>query len=570
MPDLRTTLREHDAGLIPALATIWKVDLKNLSPSEALDTLHDAMLNTGKNEAVWEKLDEKARGALQLLISSNLKMSGSQFERMFGEIRKMGRGGIEKEQPHLKPQNVAEALFYRGFISTIFEQSKSGMRQVVYVPDDLVEVLPLHKTQYENIADEMPEVPEVVLQVYPLDEETDLFEVQPANTSIVDDMTTLLAFLRIEGAGVIEDDFLPSDVEQLQPYLLDDDPVRLNFLLGVGISADIITTQEGRAYPKRAGLQKWLSASRSAQIKALVDAWKTSTLYRDLWHVSGLHPEDGFPYDPTIGRAALVEFLTQFVPHGDWWSLDELISVIKASEPDFQRPGGDYESWYIRNDESEYLNGFESWEAIEGALLEFYLYGPMHWLGLVDIAEDAAKLTAYGRAFIELMAWPHRPDNNEKIVIQDDGILAVSRRVARVDRFQVARFTTWGDATDPTQPYYYRMDADGIQLGAEQGITTDHIAAFLKRHGEGQQLPPVIARLLQTWQGGESTRVSFERLLVLRTTSPEALDRIYEAPALRRYLGAKLGAMACIIREGQETALRDALGEAGISVEILG
>ena len=42
----------------------------------------------------------------------------------------------------------------------------------------------------------------------------------------------------------------------------------------------------------------------------------------------------------------------------------------------------------------------------EGALLEFYLFGPMHWLGLVDVADDAARLTAYGRAALKLGPWP--------------------------------------------------------------------------------------------------------------------------------------------------------------------
>ena len=39
-------------------------------------------------------------------------------------------------------------------------------------------------------------------------------------------------------------------------------------------------------------------------------------------------------------------------------------------------------SWYIRNDAGEYLSGFESWDAVEGSLIEFYIAGPMHWLGL--------------------------------------------------------------------------------------------------------------------------------------------------------------------------------------------
>jgi len=255
------------------------------------------------------------------------------------------------------------------------------------------------------------------------------------------------------------------------------------------------------------------------------------------------------------------------IPPQDWWSIDEFIEAAKVIDPDFQRPGGDYESWYIRNDAGEYLHGFESWDAIDGALLEFYLRGPMHWLGLTDVAEDAARLTAYGRAFIGLTDWPTPPEPSDNIEVQADGTLLVSRKVSRIDRFQVARFSTWQQSGDP---YIYRLDGDGIQQAASQGITTQHIVVFLKRQLEDKPLPLLLAKLLDTWQTGATSEVTFERLLVLRTTSPEVMERIYNEPALRRYLGAQLGPMACVIRAGQEADLQAALGEIGIKVEMIG
>ena len=54
-----------------------------------------------------------------------------------------------------------------------------------------------------------------------------------------------------------------------------------------------------------------------------------------------------------------------------------------------------------------------------------------------------------------------------------------------------------------------------------------------------------------------------------RTTAPETLDKIWDAPALRRYLGARLGPMAVIVRAGQWEGLRAALGEQGIQVELI-
>lgn len=573
MPNLQTMLREHDEGIYTALARVWGANITNMSTEQQVRVLHDVILDAANAELVWTKLNDNERQALQTLLGSNLQMASVMFKRLYGDIRKMGKGQIEREKPHKNPSSIAEGLFYRGLIGEYFVQKKSGMQATIFVPDDVAPILPVHKTAYEGIENEpMPEQPSMTIeQLLPIEEDF-LEDIQQADTSIVDDMCTLLAYLRIHTAGVLEAEFLPADVEHLMPYLLNQSPVRLNFLLGIGASADLITTQEGRAYPKRSSLQKWLDSTRSEQLKTLLDGWKGSSIYRDLWHVRGLHVDfdAGFPYDPVIGREALVEFLQKIVPPQEWFAIDEFIDAVKAIDPDFQRPGGDYESWYIRNDVGEYLHGFESWDAIEGALMDFYLKGPMHWLGLSDITEDAARLTAYGRAFIGLTDWPLVPDPSEPIIIQDDGVLIASRRVSRVDRFQVARFTTWG--TPDESEYYYRLDAEGIALAEQQNITTGHILTFLKKHAEGRPLPQRVNQLLDNWQGGSGglNEVTFEQLLVLRTTSPEMLDRIYNEPALRRFLGGQLGPMACIIRPNHVDELKVALGDIGIKVDIIG
>jgi hypothetical protein len=302
-------------------------------------------------------------------------------------------------------------------------------------------------------------------------------------------------------------------------------------------------------------------------VQHLAESWKSSVVYRDLWHVPGLHPEPGGElddYDPSAAREGVLELMGGLIPRQEWWALEAFIQAVKTTDPDFQRPDGNYETWYIRNDDGDYLNGFESWEAVEGALLEYYVTGPMHWLGLFDRADDAARLTAYGRAFLGQAPWPTPTDPEDKIILKDDGTLLISRKIPRVDRFQAARFTSWVTAGDP---YTYRLDAAGIERAAEQGINTGHIASFLGRAQGDAPLPPTVTRLLENWRSGPTAAVTVEHLLVLRTTAPETLDRIMDAPALRRYLGARLGPMAVIVRAGQWDALRAALGEQGIQVE---
>ncbi|MCU0512282.1 MAG: helicase-associated domain-containing protein [Anaerolineae bacterium] len=565
MQQLRTMLSDSDSGLLYAIAGTWGVSLQNLDAAESVARLTEAMLNSERATRQWDALSDAGRGALQVLIASGRKMPVAGFERLYGKIRKLGRAQIEREQPHKNAASIAELLFYRGFIGEAFEQTAAGMRPVIYIATDMAQALPLHKTSYAHLKADPPPTPGGrPTPLTPLAED-EIDEVRHADTSIVDDLTTLLAYLRVHTAAVEEGIFLPVDSEKILPHLLDQDPVRLAFLLGAGLSAELIQVHEGRAYAGRAKLQAWLSAPRATQIKDLAEAWRGSSAYAELWHITGLYPEPGWAHKPATGREAALRLLREYTPAGQWWSLDEFIDLVKVAEPDFQRPDGDYESWYIRNDEGEYLRGFTSWDAVEGALLEFLLQGPLHWLGLADASADAVRLNAYGRAFLGQAAWPNPAIKPEAVLIQPDGTLLASRKVPTVDRFQLARFTTWQPSDTP---YLYKLDAASLQQAAAQGITPAHIATFLKRQLDNKPLPARLLTLLESWQGSGPTEVSFERLLVIRTTAPEVLDRLYEAPPLRRYLKARLGPMAGVIDADHAAAFKTALEETGLKVEV--
>lgn len=564
MKNLLATLHDCDPGMLPALAEIWSVDSRSLSHDELIRQLQRAMLDPAQAESAWDKLDEPARTALQLLVSSAQgRMKVGQFERFYGEIRKLGRAQIKREQPHLQGQSLAETLYYRGFIGEGFDKVDDRLIGFIYVPTDLIEALPLHKTSFGELAADAAPSEEELPRIGLVD---DVDEVIKADTSIVDDMTTLLALLQAEARAVEGARFVAAAAESIKPQLLRSSDTRLAFMLGVGLSAELIARQDDKAHPSRNQARAWLESSRAEQIRALARAWLESQSYRDMWHIPGLYPEDsGWSYDAAAARKAVMELLADLLPEQGWVSINDLIEIIKEFEPDFQRLDGDYDQWYIRNDAGEYLSGFESWDAVEGSLIEFYIVGPMHWLGLVDIGEDVLRLTAYGRAFLEFSEWPQLQESTTRITVRNDGQLLASRRVNRFERFQLARFARCTGAADP---YVYTLDAPGIQRAASQGITTQHIHAFISRQLEGKPMPLPIVKLLRNWQDGAKTSVTIEALTVLRTTAKGTLEKIFAIPALRRYLGARLGPMACVVRDGQWETLQAKLGEHGIEVDV--
>ena len=564
MKNLFATLHDYDPGMLPALAETWRIDGRSQSDDELIRQLQSAMLNPETAELAWDRLDEPARTALQLLVSSaQSRMKIAQFERFYGKIRKLGRAQIVREQPHTQGASIAETLFYRGFIGEGFDKVEDNLIGFVFVPTDLIAALPLHKTSYEKLDEGVDAPPEEIPALGLIDV---VDEVNRADTSIVDDMTTLLAALQTHPAALEGERFAPDFAESIRPDLLRPLEHRLSFMLGVAESADLITREAGRAHPQRSEARIWLEDTRARQVKRLAKAWLNCASYREMWHIPGLYPEEsGWSYDAAAARAAVMQLLADLLPEQGWVSINELIEIIKEFEPDFQRLDGDYDSWYIRNDAGEFLSGFESWDAVEGSLIEFYLVGPMHWLGLVDIGDDVVRLSAYGRAFLEHSEWPQPSEPDAHIDLRGDGALLVSRRVSRFERFQLARFARCVKAGDP---YHYRIDAESIQRAAAQGISAQHIHSFIARILQGKPMPQPIDKLLRNWQAGARTTLTLESMLVLRATSEETLEKIYAMPALRRYLGARLGPMACAVRNDQWEALRTSLLENAIEVDI--
>jgi hypothetical protein len=575
LPSLHTCLLNLDHGVLKVIAQFWGFDPKGLSFEELAQQLNNHMINLDVAEAMWDKLSDDERQAVQTFLGSKGKMTQSFMERAFGKIRKMGESFIKQHKPHENPASIAESLYYKGFIHEGFEHIATGTSVFWFIPPQLMMVLPSNKTGYDYLGDDpipldddeadddIPTIPILTGNIIPR---------LTADTSIVDDTTALLAYVQVRGGKMDGMYFSDDDTVALAPQLLNSDEVRLDFMIAVALSAGLLEERDSHLYVRRAEARKWLEDKRTNQLQTLIHAWLDSTIYQELWHVPNLYPQATLDnYHPQAGRKALREFLRDYTPKGKgaWWSQTDFISLIHETEPDFQRPNGDYNRWYITNEDDEYLSGFENWDAIEGALLEFYINSPLFWLGMVDLADDAVRFTVYGRAFIGWEAFPNVPETDEPMKLNTDGTILISRKAPRIDRFQVMRFTAWEGKANPNTPYTYKLTPESIARANEQDITAEHITTFLKRITHNAPLPASVTKLLTTNQPREASSVTLERLLVLRTTSLEVMNFILETPALRRYLGARLGDLAVVVRADQWEALRSALDEKGITLEVI-
>ena len=114
--------------------------------------------------------------------------------------------------------------------------------------------------------------------------------------------------------------------------------------------------------------------------------WREDAEWNDLWHVPDIRCEEtGWRNDPLRARHAVLDLVGRCAT-GQWLSISGFVSAVRDQYPDYARPDGDFETWYIRDVRTgEYLSGLECWDRIEGALLTYLLVGPLHWLGIVSL-----------------------------------------------------------------------------------------------------------------------------------------------------------------------------------------
>ncbi len=534
MPDLLHTLQGHDLGFLKMVAGLWGMDLNAPDVRTALPALTGTLLNPSLVPEVVEALPNPAQQALQAILANEGRMSWPQFCRKFGEVRTMGTARRDRERPDLKPVSPAEMLWYRALIGRAFLNVTPEPQEFAYIPDDLVELLPSLAASIEQ----------------PLGRPASRLECAhpiPANDHILDQACTLLAALRMGS----EIDNLPIEENIPRPILQ-----RLLY------AANLLDANQ---LPQPEPVRKFLEAPRGQALATLAEAWMQSTNFNELRLLPGLVCEGEWINTPLQTRHFLLNLLSH-LPQDNWWSLSAFTSAVREQNPDFQRPAGDYDSWFIRKaDSDQYLRGFASWDEVEGALIRFLITGPMHWLGIYELAapEPGALPTAFRPTAWAASLWHGQPPaglrvEEASLKVLADGRLVLPELTPRPVRYQIARFGRW---LPPVHgEYTYLLTPESLERARQQGLKPAHLLSLLRKHAVGP-LPPTLLQALDRWeQSGVQARI--ERVTLLRTTSPEVMAAIRRSRAAR-FLAEALNDTTVIVRPGAEEALLRALAETG-------
>ncbi|HSB64947.1 MAG TPA: helicase-associated domain-containing protein, partial [Anaerolineales bacterium] len=316
-------------------------------------------------------------------------------------------------------------------------------------------------------------------------------------------------------------------------------------------------------------VRQFLETRRGEALLQLYKIWGQSDHINELRQLPGLILEGKWKNDPLHARQAILGWLTN-IAAGTWWNLSSFISSIKLRAPDFQRPAGDYDSWFIKDEPSgEYLRGFEHWDEVDGKLIRYLLTGPLHWLGVIDLAcpeegqEVAAfRLSGWSKTLFKGEAPRGLPLEKEPVAVRSDARISAKRLTPRSVRYQLARFCDWEKET--LEEYQYRVNPASLLRARQQGLKVSQLVALLNKSAKA--VPPSLVKALERWdkQGSEAR---LEKMLVLRVASEELLQALRRS-RVSRFLGEPLGPTSIAVKPRAMEKILGALAEMGYLGEI--
>jgi hypothetical protein len=565
MRSLEASLGDHPMAMLRGIADLRAIELTTNVRETVAAQLAAALAVPASTTEALAAISPDAQRAWAALLAAGGQMKAAAFTRAYGAIRAIGPGKLERENAWRQPANAAEELWYRGLIFRAFADLDSGLLEYVYAPGELRE----HPLPAPLAAAAAPTTspPEAIAAPT---------EARHAQNALAVDVCTLLALAGETPWRVAESGrWRGADESALVERAVS--PHGRGMATGASAAALAITlahgsgwltADHGRLTFNTQSATVWLRASAWEQACALFKGWRESADWNDLRRVPTLRAEGTWRNDPVIARQAVLAALARLDP-GAWYHVATFAAWIKATEPDFQRPDGNYAGWYLRDVGSErYLSGFEAWDDVEGRLIAFMLAGPLFWLGAVMVNADATafRLTPGGAYWLTGSGLPelYAP---AQLTVNPDFTVTAPLLTPLFDRFRLLRFTepVTGDYIFD-QPTRHRITRGRLSAARSHGLPGEKIVGFL-RHATGGQLPPKIeAGLLRFDQHGGAVRIN--RGAVLRVEDANMLAALRADPIIAPLLGDLLSAQAALVKEVDLPRLLAALTELGYTTKV--
>lgn len=321
-----------------------------------------------------------------------------------------------------------------------------------------------------------------------------------------------------------------------------------------------------------------------------LELWPVLRANSDLTLLRLLHPNYSLVLSPRNLRAEvalarrLVLRVLSYLPDDAWINLDDLFSILRVVWPQFNQAlwlhyrttGGQQGAWYVARDGTPLApDSDRDWRLGQGAFIQEMLSGPLHWLGLVDLAVSADRITHVRFHGLADVIWMR----GERVLEAAFAAAAAAQNVALADALRVEGDVIRLDPVlgaagqsvieriaqlDSARPheFVYRLAPAVVHRLFESGahpdqIEADWLAAF------GEPLPASIhARLAEWWAGYGRLRL-YQNATVIEFSDDYALAEMKAVTSLEKVMIAEVSPRLVIIPREAADILAAELTRAG-------
>ena len=535
MPDISNIFSPEDPGFLRTVAQVWGVEELDTNFEELLFHLKTLIGNNETMEEVFSTLPELAIQALYVLAANGGKMPWADFSHKYGSIREMGAGRRDRLHPELNPETVSEILFYKGFLGRLFLDEKPEPREFVFIPDEIL-------VGIRKVDPGIANLPGQPIQL------NTIHDFQLANDSLLQDICTLVTALRL-GIPKEEIRILPLEAEEKFVHVMLKE-------CGMVSEQDIVKSDP---------VKEFLELPRSKAIYKLANIWRNSPDLHDLNMVEGLIFERNCSNDPLSVKELVLEVLGQISPN-TWWDLKSFVDYFHSHHPNFLRPSGDFNSWFVREKETgQYLQGFDAWNKIEGRLLEFLVTKPLHWLGFLDLGFSSPKgepssfrLSRWWKVLSLSQAPSFSDPAPEDVFITSRGKITVPLSSPLSVRYLIGRFSKLVDKNP--HAYSYQVTHESLKIAKKQGLKTSQFVKIIQSHSSSP-FPPTLLKALQNWES-VGPQAHFKDLKIIRFSNSNIVSILVKSKAAK-YIKESLNPTTIAYDPGGEKIIKSVLLEAG-------
>jgi len=377
--------------------------------------------------------------------------------------------------------------------------------------------------------------------------------------------------------------------------------VRLDFICSLLIASGLLRSAGPAILVNRDVQQQFLARDEKGQFARLARFYlHAASQWSELWEL--LRNDDQLQIRRSIaflmgGNRDLTDDLHRLrqlvlrtlacLPEYQWIAWAEVERVMRTVWPHFEQmvskqSWGGEDAWFLatttpRSDKLRRLEASD-WDRVQGAFVRQVLCGPLHWLGLADLAQRDGQLVAvrlqgladlyWNRAELPTLArdtdaagLPGVPHSPQPVVRFDQHTIRVVPTAisgqAHGLLLKIARL----EATF-AEEFVYRLDAKTVYQTYEAQVTLDDL---LNDWGQLFSVPlsSAIREQLTSWWNAYGHVRLYEHLAVIEFGDDYALSEVKAATTLARVLIAELSPRLVVIPNEAVADLLNQLKKAG-------